>query len=210
MKRYTLRAAIHDAKIFNRLRLEYRRTIKNRRKDSSSGWLSRYLGGMRRRARARENAVLALCVTTSSDTSPNQFFADLDRPAQGVLVRTMKRNFLTLAAVGLIALGGFAVVQAQGRHGGGARGHGLEQLTEGLNLTSDQQAKVQPIIDQAQPKIAEIRREAMQKMKAVVENTASQIRPLLTPEQQEKLDDNQNARQGRMRGRNEPRDTTGD
>ena len=47
-------------------------------------------------------------------------------------------------------------------------------------------------------------------MKAVVENTASQIRPLLTPEQQEKLDDNQNARQGRMRGRNEPRDTTGD
>ena len=204
MKRYTLRAAIHDAKIFNQLRLEYRRTNKNRRKDSSSAWLSRYLGGLWRRARAWEN------VTTSSDTSPNQFFADLDRPAQGVLVRTMKRNFLMLAVAGLIALGGFAAVQAQGRHGGGGKGRGLEQLTEGLNLTPDQQAKVQPIINQAQPKIAEIRREAMQKMKAVMASAASQIRPLLTPEQQEKLDDNQNAHQGRRNARKGPPDETED
>src|SRR5437773_7572411 len=116
----------------------------------------------------------------------------------------MKRNFLSLATAGLIALGGFAVVQAQGRHGGGARGHGLEQLTEGLNLTPDQQAKVQPIIDQARPQIAAIHRECMQKMKAVMASTASQFRPLLTPEQQKKLDDNQNAHQGRMKGRNEP------
>ena len=204
MKRYTLRAAIHDAKIFNQLRLEYRRANKNRRKDSSSGWLSRYLGGRWRRARAWEN------VTTWSDTSPNQFFADLDRPAQGVLVRTMKRNFLTLAAAGLIVLGGFAAVQAQGRHGGGGKGRGLEQLTEGLNLTPDQQAKVQPIINQAQPKIAEIRREAMQKMKAVMAGTASQIRPLLTPEQQEKLDDNQNAHRGRRNAQKGPPDETED
>jgi Peptidase propeptide and YPEB domain len=40
MKSYTLRAAIHDTKIFNQLRLEYRRTNKNRGKDPSSGWLS--------------------------------------------------------------------------------------------------------------------------------------------------------------------------
>ena len=118
----------------------------------------------------------------------------------------MKRNFLTLTAAGLIVLGGFAVVQAQGHHGAGARGHGLERLTEGLNLTPDQQAKVQPIINQAQPQIAAIHREAMQKMKAVVENTASQIRPLLTPEQQKKLDDNQKAPRGRMNAPNGPRD----
>jgi Spy/CpxP family protein refolding chaperone len=122
----------------------------------------------------------------------------------------MKRNFLTLTAAGLIALGGFAFVQAQGRHGGGARGHWLEQLTEGLNLTPDQQAKVQPIIDQAHPQIVAIHREAMQKMKAVVDNTASQIRPLLTPEQQKKLDDNQKPRQGRMKAPNEPGDTMED
>ena len=109
----------------------------------------------------------------------------------------MKRNFLTLAATALIILDGFAVVQAQSPRGGGP-GHAVERLTAGLNLTPDQQAKIQPIIDQAQPKIAEIHREAMQKMKAVVDDTASQIRPLLTPEQQKKLDENQNARQGRM------------
>jgi|RhiMetdeSRZDD1v2_1073273.scaffolds.fasta_scaffold941991_2 hypothetical protein len=47
MKRYTLRAAIHDAKIFDQLRREYRRTRKHPRKHSSSRWLSRYLAAMR-------------------------------------------------------------------------------------------------------------------------------------------------------------------
>ena len=42
MKRYTLQSAIHDAKIFNQLRREYRRTRKNR-KHSPFAWLSRYL-----------------------------------------------------------------------------------------------------------------------------------------------------------------------
>ena len=35
MKHYKLRGLIHDAKIFNRLWLEYRRGKKNRRKDSA-------------------------------------------------------------------------------------------------------------------------------------------------------------------------------
>ena len=52
MKRYTLRMLIHDAKVFNQLRLEYRLTKRDRRKRSSSDWLSRYLAGMSRRARA--------------------------------------------------------------------------------------------------------------------------------------------------------------
>ena len=51
MKRYTLRMLIHDAKVFNQLRLEYRRAKKNQRK-ASSDWLSRYLAGMRERAGA--------------------------------------------------------------------------------------------------------------------------------------------------------------
>ena len=116
----------------------------------------------------------------------------------------MKRNFLTLATAGLIILGGFSVVQAQNPRGGGAKGHRLEQLTEGLNLTPDQQAKVQPLIDQAKPQIAEIHREAMRKMKSVITSTASQIRPLLTAEQQKKLDENQNARRGKMNARKGP------
>jgi hypothetical protein len=52
MKRYTLRGLIHDAKVFNQLRSEYRRTNRTQPKDSSSGWLLGYLTGTRRRVRA--------------------------------------------------------------------------------------------------------------------------------------------------------------
>jgi hypothetical protein len=52
MKRYTLRGLIHDAKVFNQLRLDYRRTKKEGRKESCSDWLSRYLAGIKRRVRA--------------------------------------------------------------------------------------------------------------------------------------------------------------
>src|SRR6266571_2331807 len=105
----------------------------------------------------------------------------------------MRRNLLTVMAAGAIALGGFVMVQAQPGPGGGGRWHGhgfgLQAITEKLNLTSDQQTKVQPIIDQAKPQIAAIHQEAMQKMKAVMDSTMSQIRPLLTADQQKKLDD---------------------
>ena len=110
--------------------------------------------------------------------------------------QTMKRNLLTLAAVGAIALGGFAIAQAQG---GPGRWHGqglsLEHLTKTLNLTSDQQAKVQPILDQAKPQIIAIHKDAMQKTQAIMASTMSQIRPLLTPEQQTKFDALQKAHQ---------------
>ena len=122
----------------------------------------------------------------------------------------MKRNLLTLAVAGAIALGGFAMVQAQPGHGGGGRwqGHefGLEGLTKGLNLTADQQTKVKPIIDQAKPQIAAIHQEAMQKMKAVMDSTTSQIRPLLTADQQKKLDDIQKAHQDVMNAHKELHD----
>ena len=122
----------------------------------------------------------------------------------------MKRNVLTLVAVGAIALGGFVVVQAQPGPGGGGRWHGhgfgLQGITEKLNLTSDQQTKVQPIIDGAKPQIAAIHQEAMQKMKTVMDSTISQIRPLLTPDQQKKLDDIQKAHQDMMNAHKELHD----
>ena len=119
----------------------------------------------------------------------------------------MKRNLLTLAVAGAIALGGFAMVQAQPGHGGGGRhGFGLEGLTKGLNLTADQQTKVKPIIDQAKPQIAAIHQGAMQKMKAVMDSTTSQIRPLLTADQQKKLDDIQKAHQDMMNAHKELHD----
>jgi Spy/CpxP family protein refolding chaperone len=122
----------------------------------------------------------------------------------------MKKNLLTLVAAGAIALGGFAMVQAQPGPGGGGhwRGHafGLRGITEKLNLTADQKAKVQPILDQARPQLAAIHQEAMQKMKTVMDGTLSQIRPLLTADQQKKLDAIQKAHQDLMNAKKELHD----
>jgi len=104
----------------------------------------------------------------------------------------MKRKLIALAAAGAIALGGFVVVQAQPGPGGAGCGHrhafGLNGITEKLNLTPDQQAKVQPILDAAKPQITAIHQEAMQKMHTVMNSTLSQIRPMLNADQQSKLD----------------------
>jgi Spy/CpxP family protein refolding chaperone len=124
----------------------------------------------------------------------------------------MKRNLLTLAAAGAIALGGFVVVQAEPGHGSGGcwhgRGFALERFTKGLDLTVDQLAKIQPILDQAKPQIAAIHEEAMQKMKTVIDSTTSQIRPLLTPEQQKKFDVIQKAHQDMMNAQKELHEAT--
>jgi Spy/CpxP family protein refolding chaperone len=126
----------------------------------------------------------------------------------------MKRNVLTLVAAGAIALGGFMVVQAQPGSGAGGHWHGhgfgLERMTEKLDLTSDQQTKVQPIIEGTKPQIAAIHQEAMQKTKAVMDSTLSQIRPLLTPDQQKKLDAIQRAHQDMMNAHKELRDVMQD
>ena len=126
----------------------------------------------------------------------------------------MKRNVLTLVTAGAIALGGFIVVQAQAGPGGGGHWHGhgfgLQRITEKLDLTSDQETKVQPIIEGAKPQIAAIHQDAMQKTKAVMDSTLSQIRPLLTPDQQKKLDDIQKAHQDMMNAHKELRNAMQD
>ena len=122
----------------------------------------------------------------------------------------MKRNLLILTALGAIAVCGYALAESQdgggvgGRHGGW-HGHvfGLAHLTKSLNLTTDQQTKVQPLIDQARPQIIAIHKDAMQKTQAVIDNTMSQIRPLLTADQQKKFDALQKARQDMRNARQE-------
>ncbi len=124
--------------------------------------------------------------------------------------QTMKRNILTFVAAGAIALGGFVVVQAQPGPGGGGRWHGhafgLQGITKQLDLTSDQQTKVQPIVDAAKPQLAAIHQEARQKAKGVIDSSLSQIRPLLTADQQKKLDAIQKARQDMMNAHKELHD----
>jgi Spy/CpxP family protein refolding chaperone len=116
----------------------------------------------------------------------------------------MNKTLIAVTASAALALGSLAVY-AQGPDGarkmhGGPGGHGgwgnpLEHLTKELNLTPQQQAQVQPIVDQAKPQIQAIHQEAMQKAKAVMDSTEAQIRPLLTAEQQAKLDSIKKAHQ---------------
>src|ERR1700731_2448845 len=104
---------------------------------------------------------------------------------------------MTRKLITLIALGGLTYLQAQDPHGpkhehGPGPKHNMknpfEHLTESLNLTPEQKAKVQPILDQMKPQLEAIHKEAMEKMKTIMESTGAQIRPLLTPQQQEKYD----------------------
>ena len=119
----------------------------------------------------------------------------------------MKLKLITFSAISALSLGSFAFAQdprgdnpdqPAGR-GGGNRHGVLEKTTEGLNLTPEQKAKVQPIIDQTSPQIQTIRRDAEQKIKTLVDNAMAQIRPMLTPEQQKLLDESQHQRRGGRR-----------
>lgn len=57
-----------------------------------------------------------------------------------------------------------------------------------LSLTPEQKTKLQPIMDKARPQLQAIRQDAMEKSKAVMQNTNNQIKSILTPDQQQKLD----------------------
>jgi len=112
----------------------------------------------------------------------------------------MTRKLITLTMAAGISLATLVYLEAKEpgepgakheHHGPGPHhemGNPLEHLSKDLNLTDDQKAKVQPIIDQAKPQMKAIHDEAMQKMHALMESTGAQIRPLLTPEQQVKFD----------------------
>jgi len=93
--------------------------------------------------------------------------------------------------------------QTRGFH---KRGNPMEHLSKALDLTADQKAKIQPILDQAKPQVMAARKEAKQKIMAIRENTMTQIRPILTPTQQQKLDALKKARQDMQNARQEMRD----
>ena len=108
----------------------------------------------------------------------------------------MTRKLIALIAAGAFTLGGFTYLQANdaGGHGHKKFKHGhhagshLDKISEELDLTAEQKARVQPIVDQTKPQIEAIHQEAMEKMRAIMESTGAQIRPLLTPQQQQKFD----------------------
>ena len=86
------------------------------------------------------------------------------------------------------------------------RGNPVERLTKALDLTPEQQAKIQPIFDQAKPQLKAARQESREKVRTIRENTMAQIRPILTPEQQQKFDALKKARENMRKAREEMRD----
>jgi Spy/CpxP family protein refolding chaperone len=112
----------------------------------------------------------------------------------------MRRRIITVSTAVGLALASLVYLQAKEpaehgpkhEHGPGPQhmmmGNPLDHLSKELNLTDEQKTKVQPIIDQTKPQIAAIHKEAMEKMHALMESAGAQIRPLLTPEQQQKFD----------------------
>lgn len=85
-------------------------------------------------------------------------------------------------------------------------GDRLEHLTKALDLTPDQQAKIKPILEQARPQMKAAREESREKARAIRENTMAQIRPLLTPAQQQKFDAMKKAREDMRKAREEMRE----
>jgi periplasmic protein CpxP/Spy len=85
------------------------------------------------------------------------------------------------------------------------RGPNLDQLAQQLNLTDDQKAKVKPILEARDKKVAELRgdtslsqEDRRAKMQAIRDETASQMKTVLTAEQFEKWQ--QMAQRGRRPG----------
>jgi len=126
----------------------------------------------------------------------------------------MKSRLITLSAacVALFATVSMGLAQDPAPKNDGPRrwqqkrGNHVERLTKALDLTPDQQAKVKAIFEQAKPQIKAAREEGRQKARAIRENIQSQIRPILTPAQQQKWDAIQKAREDMRKAREEMRD----
>jgi periplasmic protein CpxP/Spy len=123
-----------------------------------------------------------------------------------------------LLAMPLLAAGTPAAPFQGGGYGGGQGGGGrrgpmspddqLKRMTKDFNLTADQQAKVKPILVDAQKKMEDMRsdpsadRQTMrQKMMQIRQDTNDQVRALLDDKQKEKFDKQEQERQDRMQNR---------
>ncbi len=65
----------------------------------------------------------------------------------------------------------------------------LKRLVSRYDLTEDQKGKVSVLLKQELPKTDALRKEGDEKFKALRDSFNSQLRALLTPDQQKKLDD---------------------
>jgi Spy/CpxP family protein refolding chaperone len=73
-------------------------------------------------------------------------------------------------------------------HSGDVPDRMREYLRRALDLTAEQESKIAPIVDATSSKLETIRVETAERVRTVMEESKKEIAPLLTPEQQKKLD----------------------
>ena len=113
---------------------------------------------------------------------------------------------------------GQAGQETQGGEGAGhgrgfGRGQGmnaeaqLERMSQALNLTDDQKAKIKPILENQDKQMQQLRQDTSvsqedrrSKFQEIRQNTMSQIKPILSSDQQKKLE-SMHERGGEGRGR---------
>jgi Spy/CpxP family protein refolding chaperone len=66
--------------------------------------------------------------------------------------------------------------------------HMMERLTHELQLTADQQAKIEPIIMQTTRQIHEVHSEEVGRISQIMKAANDQLAPILTPDQKAQLD----------------------
>ena len=80
----------------------------------------------------------------------------------------------------------------------------MMHLTRKLNLTPEQQAKIQPIITDAEAQIQSTHRDDVSRISGIIQTATNSISKVLTPEQQEELKQLESERErtfsGHMRG----------
>lgn len=73
-------------------------------------------------------------------------------------------------------------------HSGDVPDRMREHFRRALDLTAEQENKIAPIIDATSAKLETIRVETAERVRTVMEESKRQVAPLLTPEQQKKLE----------------------
>ena len=73
-------------------------------------------------------------------------------------------------------------------HSGDVPDRMREHLRRTLDLTAEQEKKIGPIVDATSAKLEAIRVETAERVRVVMEESKKEVTPLLTPEQQKKLD----------------------
>jgi Spy/CpxP family protein refolding chaperone len=73
-------------------------------------------------------------------------------------------------------------------HSGDVPDRMREHLRRTLGLTQEQEKKIGPIVDATSAKLETIRVETAERVRTVMEESKKEVAPLLTPEQQQKLD----------------------